>query len=137
MRLLIITVLIALFTVSLHAQQRKARSTVKDYARKPLWIGMMDDTTANFYEVEKAYDVYFQHHEKPEGEEAEINEQREREKIPSRRKQRRIQAENQLRMAVKHYEVWHYQTLPYVRDDGYILTPAERLAIHRAQMQSK
>lgn len=121
--------LLGLSASAAHAQQK----TEKDYARKPLWIGMMDDTTANFYEVEKAYDVYFRHHEKPEGEEAEINEHREREKTPSRRKQRRIQAENALRMEVKHYEVWHYQTLPYVKDDGHILTPSERLAIQKAQ----
>jgi len=116
----------------LFAQQKHPE---KDYARRPLWIDMMDDTTANFFEVEKAYSIYWAHHEKPEGEHDIIGERKEREKIPSRRKQRRLQAENKLRMAVKKYERWHEDTLPWVQADGRILTPSERLAIWKAQQK--
>jgi len=117
----------------LSAQQKNLE---KDYARKPLWIGMMDDTTANFFEVEKAYNTYWAHHEKPEGENDVIGEHKEREKIPSKRKQRKISSENDLRMAIKKYERWHEDTLPWVQDNGRILTPTERLAIWKAQQNS-
>lgn len=116
--------------------QTHRQYTAKEYARKPLWIDMMEDTTANYFEVEKAYTTYWAHHEKPEGEHDVIGEREEREKIPSKRKQRRIQAENELRIAVKKYERWHEQMLPWVQADGRILTPSERLTIWKEQQNT-
>lgn len=113
--------------------QQATQYTDRDYARHPVWITMMKDTLANYYEVEKAFNTYFQHHIKPEGEEAEINEYRERAKTVSKRRRRRIEAENDLKMDVKRYELWHEKMLPYVQEDGRILTPAERLKIWREQ----
>lgn len=108
-----------------------------EYAVDPYWIDMMEDTLTNFHEAEKAYRIYFQHHEKPEGEEVEINEHAEREEHVSKRRQRKIDAENNLRMDVKRYEVWREQMLPYVQNDGRILTPEERLAIWKEQNESE
>lgn len=96
----------------------------------------MDDPNANFFEVEKAYELYWERHEKPEGEHEEIGEHAEREKIPSKRRQRKISAENDLRLAVKRYEVWNDQTRPYVQPDGRILSTEERLEIWKQQQQS-
>lgn len=105
----------------------------KEYMKAPLWIAMMDEANPNFFEVEKAYELYFSKHEKPEGEHDVIGEYAERQKTPSKRKQRKISAENDLRFAVKKYELWHDQTLPYVQPDGRILSIAERLAIWESQ----
>jgi hypothetical protein len=107
-----------------------------DFARKPLWIDMLEDTSANYFIVEKAFTTYFAHHELPESEQEVIGEHNANEKTPSRRKQRRIWAENKLRMDVKHYYLWREQMLPYVQADGRILGPAERLAIWKAQQKS-
>lgn len=104
----------------------------KLYAKQPLWIDMMEDEKSNFFEVEKAYKIYWEHHEEPEGEHDVIGEYQEREKIPSRRKQRKIEAESKMRMAIKKYNWWHEQTLPYVQGDGSILTTEERLKIWEA-----
>lgn len=104
----------------------------KLYAKQPLWIDMMEDEKSNFFEVEKAYKIYWEHHEEPEGEHDVIGEYKEREKIPSRRKQRKIEAESKMRMAIKKYNWWHEQTLPYVQGDGRILTTEERLKIWEA-----
>lgn len=104
----------------------------KLYAKQPLWIDMMEDEKSNFFEVEKAYKIYWEHHEEPEGEHDVIGEYQEREKIPSRRKQRKIEAESKMRMAIKKYNWWHEQTLPYVQGDGRILTTEERLKIWEA-----
>jgi len=103
--------------------------TDKDYARKPLWIDMIKDTTTNFFTVEHAYKVYFQHHEKPLGEDDEIGEHEARQKNPSKRERKQMQAEQHMRMEVKKYERWHDRMLPYVQSDGTILTPAQRLEI--------
>ena len=112
--------------------QAQSRYSEKEYARKPLWAAMMADTASNFFEVEKAYRIYFAHHEEPEGEEAEMGEHTRRIKYNGRQR-RRITAENKLRMDVKRYRFWREQTLPYVQADGRILTPTERLAIWQRQ----
>jgi hypothetical protein len=132
MKRIILAIFLMLSFCCTNAQQ-KSGNAEKKYAKKPLWITMMDDTKINFFEIEKAYNVYWQHHEKPEGEDYEIGAYREREKTPSKRKQRRISEENDIRMAVKKYEVWHEQTLPYVQPDGRILSAEERLSIWRNQ----
>ena len=116
--------------------QNNRQPTEAEFAQKPLWIAMMDDTLANFFVVEKAFEIYFKHHELPEGEHEVIGERRERLKRASKRKQRRIAEENHLRLDVKRYFFWHAQTLPYVQADGRILTPTERLAIWKAQQQT-
>jgi hypothetical protein len=131
-RVLLLAVLLLGFGPAF-SQTTRSRYSEKDYARRPLWATMMDDPGANFFEVEKAFTIYWQHHEKPEGEHDVIGERREREKTPSRRAQRRIQRDNELRMAVKRYERWHQKTEPFVQPDGRILTPEERLRIHAAQ----
>ena len=109
-----------------------AQSTVyseRDYARKPVWIEMIKDTSVNFFEAEKAFKTYFRNHDKPEGEHEDIGEHEKREKNPSKRERREMQRENHMRMDVKRYEYWRDRMLPYVQPDGHILTPADRLKI--------
>ncbi|OJW82920.1 MAG: hypothetical protein BGO69_02470 [Bacteroidetes bacterium 46-16] len=121
-------------TATVHAQQKQY--TDKDYARTPVWIDMMDDTTTNYFEAEKAYKIYWQHHEKPGGEHDIIGEHAEREKIPSKHRQKKIRQDDDMRMAVKKYERWRQRVLPYVQQDGRILGPAQRLAIFEAQKEN-
>ncbi len=116
--------------------QTTAKYDPKDYAKKAVWIKMIDDPAVNFFEVEKAYKIYWQHHVKPEAEHDVIGEHAEREKIPSRKKQGKIEQENHLRMAVKKYENWHRKMLPYVQADGRILSADEKLKIWKDQQQN-
>ena len=118
------------------AQTNKQYSD-KDYAKKPLWINMMADTSVNFFEIEKAYNTYWQHHTMPATEHDVIGEKAEREKHPSKRMLRKMDADNDMRMAVKKYEWWCAQMKPYVQDDGRILTPTERLKIWEQQQNEK
>ena len=113
-----------------HAQQVNAY-TEKDYARNPVWIKMIKDTAANYFEAEKAFKIYFRHHEKPEGEHDVIGERAKEEKNPSKRERRRMQEEEHMRMEVKRYEHWRDKMAPYVQADGTILTPSQRLKIWR------
>ena len=89
------------------AQQVKVY-TEKDYARNPIWISMIKDTTVNFFDAEKAYKIYFQHHQKPGGEHDVIGEHAKEQKNPSN---------------------WRQRVLPYVQSDGTILTSSQRLQI--------
>ncbi len=124
--------LVCFSAISIAATAQTDVNKEKLYAKQPLWIDMMEDEKSNFFEVEKAYKIYWEHHEEPEGEHDVIGEYQEREKIPSRRKQRKIEAESKMRMAIRKYNWWHEQTLPYVQGDGRILTSEERLKIWEA-----
>ncbi len=126
-RTLYITLGCILFSMQADAQATKY--TEKDYARTPVWIEMLDDTLANYFEVEKAFNTYFKHNELPASEHDMIGEYKEREKNPSKRKQIKVEQDSYLRRQVKKYHRWHEKMLPYVQEDGRILTPTERLAI--------
>jgi hypothetical protein len=133
-RSLVLAAALAALAFDASAQKKKPSFNESLAAKKPLWIAMMDDTTANFFVVEKAFDTYFKNHEMPEGEHDVIGEYAEREKKHiSRRKQRKMEREDALRMDVRRYYRWHEQTLPYVQADGRILTPSQRLKIWREQ----
>ena len=119
-----------------HAQNNQQYSN-RDYAKKPIWITMMADTSVNYFEIEKAFNTYWQHHTMPETEHDVIGEKAEREKHPSKRTLRKMQADDDMRMAVKKYEWWCQQMKPYVQDDGRILTPSERLKIWEQQQNEK
>jgi cytochrome oxidase Cu insertion factor (SCO1/SenC/PrrC family) len=115
--------------LSSHVPAQSQQYTEKDYAKDPVWIQMLDDTTANFFEVEKAYNTYFKTHELPKSEHDMIGEYSERQKKVSKRQQKRVEEDSYLSRQVKKYHRWHEKMLPYVQPDGRILTPSERLAI--------
>jgi len=118
-----------------HAQS--IAHTEKDYARSPYWISMIKDTAVNYFEAEKAYKIYFQHHEQPGGEDDVIGMHQAREKQPSKTEQKKIQADNHMRMEIKKYERWHDKMRPYVQSDGTILSPAQRLQIWKDHQGNK
>ena len=117
----------------LNAQAKKKSSF--DYAYYPYWIKMMDDPNANFFEVEKAFEIYFSKHALPEAEHDVIGEFKEREKFPSKRAIRKSKLENKLRMQVKKYNWWHEDNLPYVQSNGHILNAEERVRLHQQLIQ--
>ena len=90
---------------------------------------MIKDTTVNFFDAEKAYKIYFQHHQKPGGEHDVIGEHAKEQKNPSKKARRELQEEDHMRMEVKKYEHWRQRVLPYVQSDGTILTSSQRLQI--------
>ena len=136
MKQISLLVLVCCWAFSSKAQQATVY-TDKEYGRNPLWITMIKDTSVNFFEAEKAFKIYFQHHNKPEGENEDIGERKKREKYPSKREQREMQRENHMRMDVKRYEHWRDKVRPYVQPDGRILTPSERVKIWEQQKSRK
>lgn len=114
-----------------HAQHQTF--TDAQYAKKPLWIAMLNDSTANYHEVQNAFNIYFKHHQLPEEEEDVIGERRERAKHLSKRRRQELSRENKMRMAVKKYHWWCDRMLPYVQDDGSILTPSQRIEVWKKQ----
>ena len=89
-----------LLSITLFAQAKKKGSV--DYTAYPYWVKMMDEPNPNFFEVERAFQLYFSKHELPEAEHDVIGEFNEREKFPSKRAIRKSRQENKLRMQVKN-----------------------------------
>ncbi len=47
-------------------------SVKKDYSQYPYWIEMMEDSLANYYEVQKAFEAFWQGKQVPVGEQNEL-----------------------------------------------------------------
>lgn len=69
--------IILIYTFPAYSQQKERNplpdSTVKrDYAAHPYWIEMMQDSLANYYEVQKAFEEFWQGKQVPVGEQNEL-----------------------------------------------------------------
>jgi hypothetical protein len=115
----------------------------KKYEQNPVWIQMMDDSTANYFEAITAYDIYWKKHEKPIDEEGELmNDEKgfDWNKIFFWRKNkeaREMQQRNWLRYQCKRFEWWKKENLTYVQPDGRILTMQERVRIFNQSQTNK
>jgi hypothetical protein len=126
------TILLALLVVAgVNAGAQTPKHSPREYAQKPYWIAMIQDTASNYFEVEKAFKLYFEHHEMPEEENDVIGEVLPVPKRVTRREMRKRAAEDEMRMEVRKYEAWRFQMLPYVQEDGTILSPSQRLELWR------
>jgi hypothetical protein len=123
--------------LSMAVYGQSGKYQVKDYPNKPVWIDMIRDTTVNYFETEKAFNTYFQYHEKPGGEEEETKEREWLKTHRSDRDERAFHEKNELRMDVKKYERWKQKMQPYIQPDGTILTPSQRLQIWQSQKTNK
>lgn len=139
----IILLFVCLFFMKINiTQAQTTKYLAEDYKNKPLWIDMMEDTTANYYEAVKAFDIYWVGRLKPMEEEdiiSEImskNEEREREKnerkIAKLKPAQRAQFDR-MKYETKRFENWKREVFPFVQESGQILTPYERQEIWKKQ----
>ena len=126
MKHLFIVIIACSLSGSINAQ---TKFTEKEYSRNPMWISMIRDTAVNYFEAEKAFKIYFEHHAKPAGEQEDIGSSPDRDKKLSKKKLRELNDENNMRIEVKKYERWHEKVRPYVQRDGSIMPPSKRLEI--------
>lgn len=123
-----------LFLLLFTAIQSFAQEQNRIYKKKPVWVDMMDDENVNYYEALKAYDTFWQYHEKPENEEGDWMPEgkdyfQEKEKKRSKRQLKELQMLEELRYEVKRFEFWKRESEPYVQEDGSILSMDERIKI--------
>jgi len=98
---------------------------------------MMEDTTANYFETERAFHLYWSVREKPKEEDeilgmsgADEEEKNNKEGWLKRLfKKRRGFDETEMAFALKKYKHWHFMMEPWVQEDGNILFPSERKKI--------
>jgi hypothetical protein len=108
------------------------------YRTSPVWKDMIDDTTANFFVVQKAFELFWNGKELPEEEDEVIGEKGKLKntfinRVFNSRELREQQLRESLSFDYKRYRRWLIKTEPYVKDDGSIMTPTERLELWRNQ----
>ncbi len=110
--------------------QKKSFSE-KDYAKNPYWIDMMNTEGVNFNETIKAYDIYWQHHDQPEEEGDRYTGKGEKDnKKISKKELKDRRAGATMRFEIKKFEHWKIKNEPFVKENGNIMTAAERIKFH-------
>ena len=100
----------------------------KDYKKNARWIQMMDDPNVNFYEAEKAFNIFWEDRGEPEKEQGE---EHEKERHFSVKRifvsEEKLEWENlQYATEYKRYKQWRMDVLPFVQPDGSILSKEEQ-----------
>lgn len=125
-----------------NTQAQTTKYLAEDYKNKPLWIDMMEDTTANYYEAIKAFDIYWVGRLKPMEEEDIISEIMSKKEEHEREKNERKIAKlkpaqraefDRMKYETKRFENWKREVFPFVQESGRILTPYERQEIWKKQ----
>jgi len=122
---------------------------LKQWSKEPVWIQMIDDPNANYFETVAAYEAFWKNREMPVEEDQILRMKREdRDKVESRkekrqreRKEKRMEKEeredelmrHKYAFAVKKYNHWKLTVEPYVQSDGRILSKEEQLKLHLDQ----
>ena len=124
-------VVIISLLLSIPGFSQKKILSEKDYAGKPYWIDMMNTEGVNFNETIKAYEIYWQHHKEPE-EEADryIGKGQNENKKISKKELKDRRAGAAMRFEMKKFEHWKIKHEPFVKENGHIMTAAERIKFH-------
>ncbi len=140
-----------LFTNSFsYAQVRAVKES--DYKENPLWINMMNDPNANYFETVKAFRIYFTDRYLPEepwekmqegadsfekevGLENEKNGRRKSEREREREKRKQQPSDINYAAEVRAFRSWFYSIQPWVQSDGSIVSPAEQQKIIDLQLR--
>lgn len=147
---IILSVLFFMFCTSLSvAQSVEKKYNSKRYKKEPIWIEMMNDPNANYFETLKAFRNYWKERVLPrepfetEGAETferevglinekESEEEREREEKKYARQNKKgvdYSAE------VRAFKGWMQTVKPWLKSDGFIMTEEERQAIVNKQQR--
>jgi hypothetical protein len=118
----------------------QAQSGIKS-KNTPLWIRVMDDSEANYYDAQKDYAAFWKGKEKPEDEESLMSSGVENTKEHiAKRSKRELKEEREkdyYRYQCKRFENWLMVNKPYVQKDGRVLTTDERLKLWQDKQKPK
>jgi len=124
----------------------QAKYNEADFKTKPVWIIMMDDSTVNYYQAVKAFDMYWAGRIKPDGDADKLNEKDSRKEEKERKRNEKKLAKmtaaernefDRVNYQYKRFMNWMFEVKPYVQANGRILTRQQRLDIRNKQVGSK
>jgi hypothetical protein len=104
------------------------------YRENPVWKDMINDQNVNYFEVQKAFELFWCNKEMPAEEDEIIGEKRKlKNNLINRTFNSKELKEQQQRDALsfdcKRYRWWLIKTEPYVQDDGSIMSLEKRLEL--------
>lgn len=116
------------------AQEPADTSRFITYRLTPVWKDMINDSTANYFEVQKAFELFWKDKELPEEEDEVIGEKRRLKnnfvnRIFNQKELKEQQLRDELAFDYKRYQWWLIKMQPYVLDDGSILSPQQRVEL--------
>lgn len=142
--------IIVFFAFPGFAQQAGSKYNPKLYKKEPVWIQMMQDPEANYFETIKAFRDFWKGYKLPgepeelEGRdsfEKEVGLEEEGEDEDRDREKKRVRKDKgagDYSFEVKQFKGWFKDSQPWVQADGHILTQEERQSlIDRQQNQLK
>lgn len=136
MKKLFLVLIVALMANSSFAQS----SNPGNYNTTPVWIHMMEDPSVNYYEAVLAFETYWENREVP-NEEHELfiasNEEKEQEDFISRKKEKQSEEAKRYAFEYKKFKHWQQQVLPFVKEDGHIMSKEEQLALWKQQRKDR
>jgi hypothetical protein len=106
-------------------------SAQKPTAGTPEWIKMMNDPNVNYFNAVATFNDYWKNREKPTEEKEIFKEKKSKVKEYKNNKTLRYAFE------YKKFLHWQKQMLPYIKEDGHILTQKERLEIWEKEKNSR
>ena len=119
------------------SSQHSFVSTKKSYWKYPHWVKAIDDPSANYYKTVKQYDRYWSRHFAPNCSEEENELDRGRKDLDEdarpfyvkifQSEERAKEKSNNLNIERKRFEKWKLEMMPYIKADGHIMTPEERI----------
>ncbi|MEO6903695.1 MAG: hypothetical protein ABI315_11200 [Bacteroidia bacterium] len=140
MRYLYVVLFVLSFTLSGFSQTTQITNFIMDtskfalYRIEPVWKDMINDTSANFFEVQKAFELFWNGKELPEEEDDVIGEKGKLKnsfinRLFNNRDLKQQQLRESLAFDYKRYRRWIIKTEPYIKEDGNIMTPTERIQL--------
>jgi hypothetical protein len=122
--------------------QTHSKQQLKEFRNHPLWVNMMDDSTVNYHTAKAAFEEFWRGKPTPEQlNEGEIEGEEEHERNIFARifKSDKRFKEEIVVFAFEHrkFNYWLRKNAPYVREDGTIMSQAERDAIVQKELDSR
>jgi len=136
MKRLFLILIAALITNISFAQSNKT----DHYKVYPVWIQLMEDPSVNYYEAVLAFDTYWENREIPKGEHelfSATNEEKEKEDFISNKKGSQSLDARLYVFEYKKFKHWQQQVLPFVKEDGHIMSKEEQLVLWNQQRKDR
>lgn len=122
--------------LTMNEQKQNDASKIALYKTSPVWKDMINDPDANYFEVQKAFKLFWEGKEMPLEEDDIIGEKRKLKnnfinRTFNARELKEQQEREELAFDCKKYRRWLIKTEPYIHDDGSIMSAEERLELWR------
>ena len=116
------------------------RYTETEMRNKPLWVDMMDAPQPNYTEAKQAFDLYWEHRERPVQEHdlfTAPNTEKEKVGFATKKQAAKPKASQDLAFEYKRFKKWLIKNEPFVQADGTLMTAEQRVELWKKQHENR